>query len=823
MNKRLGCWALSLLLAVAMLAAVPFAQGATVLRIGAGGDFPTVGEAFASLGENTGDLTLLLSEDLGETGDLVVPADRGITSLTLDSGDGQNHTLGAYRFFANGVPLTVDRVKVRYLYGGGLDRTVPSTKVTVRGGSIGWLMGGGTADQPGGEARVTGQAAVTFDHADTVFHSDDYLWGGGYANVQGADVSVGSVKIEILDTDLPEREIMGGGMASDRNCNADAGQVSITIRGSTLHGDVYGGGHCDTATASARSQNTSVTIVDSDFPLYNGDYGGNILGGGFLFNGGGSVDISGTAKLDIRNSTITAAIGGPLGLSSKSASAGNTSVTLQHCTVRQLVSGGCYSGDGIAAVQCENADVRIVDGITFPDGGAIYAQGYVEEKGTAVATGRASLSIEGAAVSVDAISGVTDLTLSAPLTVGQSWEPAPSGAATVTLKGGWTDGDAAITYQGDAPQQGWFAFTEEGPADYRPGGEAIWAVHAPDRHLTAQVVGEGTLSPAGAQTVGWNQSITYTAQPADGWALQSVTAGGEPVPFEGDRFSLSQLRADTQLVVTFAKQPLDLKDTGTEVQLYCPPAAIPEGVSPSAVTLQAERLQEGAGDWQLVQSALDEVAEQYTAFDISLLCDGSKIQPSGKVSVRIPIPDGYDADRLVVYRVEPTGARVPYPVEVKDGFACFETDHFSYYVLAQKAEETPPAEGALLFEQPTNGRLTAAADGQPVESGVSLPEGTVVLFTALPAAGYQLESWQLDGQTLAGEGGLQLRVTVGKEGARVAVTFQAREQQPTPTPTPPTPSAGGGSPYTGDSTPLPLLTALLLAGGTAAVLRRRRQ
>ena len=174
------------------------------------------------------------------------------------------------------------------------------------------------------------------------------------------------------------------------------------------------------------------------------------------------------------------------------------------------MSGGCYSGDGVAAVQCENADVRIVDGITFPDGGAIYAQGYVEETGTAVATGRASLSIEGAAVSVDAISGVTDLTLSAPLTVGQSWKPAPSGAAAVTLKGGWTDGAAAITYQGDAPQPGWFAFAEEGPADYQPGGEAVWAVHAPDLHLTAQVVGEGTLFPAGVQTVGWNQSITYT-------------------------------------------------------------------------------------------------------------------------------------------------------------------------------------------------------------------------------------------------------------------------------------------------------------------------
>ena len=38
-----------------------------------------------------------------------------------------------------------------------------------------------------------------------------------------------------------------------------------------------------------------------------------------------------------------------------------------------------------------------------------------------------------------------------------------------------------------------------------------------------------------------------------------------------------------------------------------------------------------------------------------------------------------------------------------------------------------------------------------MESGTALPEGTVVLFTALPAAGYQLESWKLDGQTLAGE------------------------------------------------------------------------
>ena len=98
----------------------------------------------------------------------------------------------------------------------------------------------------------------------------------------------------------------------------------------------------------------------------------------------------------------------------------------------------------------------------------------------------------------------------------------------------------------------------------------------------------------------------------------------------------------------------------------------------------------------------------------------------------------------------------------------------------------------------------------------------MVIFTALPAAGYQLESWQLDGQTLAEEDGLQLRVTVGREGARVAVTFQAREQLPAPAPAPtPTHPADGADPYTGDSAPLPLLTALLLAGGAAGAMLGR--
>ncbi len=86
-----------------------------------------------------------------------------------------------------------------------------------------------------------------------------------------------------------------------------------------------------------------------------------------------------------------------------------------------------------------------------------------------------------------------------------------------------------------------------------------------------------------------------------------------------------------------------------------------------------------------------EGVQHYTAFDISLERDGVKVQPNGKVKVTLPIPAGYDKAKLTVYRVEADGSKTELPCTVNGDAVTFETDHFSVYLLAEKAA-TPATE-----------------------------------------------------------------------------------------------------------------------------------
>lgn len=838
MKKRFCAWALSLVLAVSLFTPVPTAQESVVLRVGPGGDYATAQQALDSLRADTGALTLLFTADLGEQGTLELPLDKGITSATLGSTDGALHTVGAQSVYASGIPLTVDGVKINYLYGGGHNQTVPSTSVTVRSGSVRWLLGGGGADVAGGAARVTGQSSIRFENADVVPYSDndDYLWGGGGTSTAGTDVSVGSVSISIAGTTM-QREILGGSYVSANNAVGNTGDVDISISNSTIEGDVYGGGESSGTSATSTSQSTHIAIENSTFPLYDGTYGGNILGGGYLMNSGGCVDVLGSAVLDIKNSTITAAIGGPLALSSKTARAGSTSVTLTGCTVRELVCGGSYSGDGVAAVSSGSSEVHIVNGITFPGGGAIYAQGYVEEDGTATVEGSSTLTITGSPVTVDLLDGVTHLELGAPLTVSGQYLPAdPGQSAAVSLLGdGWQHQDALITCQDQGASTSWFTFAEDSPAAFQPGPPAVWSLDTPDVHVTAQIQGQGSIDPSDPQTVPWNSTASFTAHPASGWQLDSVTAGGQPVEFAQNSFSLPALRADVALTVTFKPLPVQLQDPDTQVQLVCPPESLPAGADPTQIHLQVEPVDRQSDDWNTVHTALADRADQLVAFDIGFYLQDTKVQPGGKVQVSIPIPAGFDRSRLLIYRVEPTGDLVQYPVTVSGDLAQFETDHFSYYVLIQQAAQSPlPAESTLYFADAAGGRVLARAGSAQVQSGQPLPIGTAVQFTAVPASGYQFSRWQVDDRAVAAGADGTLTVTVTDDAQTVTAVFVpvpvAGSEEPTAPAVPTTVPGGTNTPGTepvptGDHTALPIAVApvfgLVLAAAVPGICRRR--
>lgn len=64
----------------------------------------------------------------------------------------------------------------------------------------------------------------------------------------------------------------------------------------------------------------------------------------------------------------------------------------------------------------------------------------------------------------------------------------------------------------------------------------------------------------------------------------------------------------------------------------------------------------------------------------------------GSFEVRIPISEKFKDKDLIVYYVDDDGKKVEYEVKVEDGYAVFNTNHFSIYTLSEKIEVPVPTE-----------------------------------------------------------------------------------------------------------------------------------
>ena len=83
----------------------------------------------------------------------------------------------------------------------------------------------------------------------------------------------------------------------------------------------------------------------------------------------------------------------------------------------------------------------------------------------------------------------------------------------------------------------------------------------------------------------------------------------------------------------------------------------------------------------------DETTEDKIIYNITLKDkDNKEIQPTGEVTVKIPIPEGWDAEKTIVSRREADGKLTDMKAVCQNGYAIFTTDHFSEYVLALKPE-----------------------------------------------------------------------------------------------------------------------------------------
>ncbi len=196
------------------------------------------------------------------------------------------------------------------VYGGGYGESAVITgnpQVTVTGGTIGSIYGGGNA------AAVTGNTVVSVENATVT----EAIYGGSNAaNISGTttvDVISGTVGSGIyggcnsegtvggdiavnisggtIGSSDAKANIHGGGYGSS---TATSGNVTVNINGSTIHGDVYGG----SALGNVNGSTSNTTMVN----LTGGTVYGDAYGGGLgdssnpaYVNGNVTITLNGTA------------------------------------------------------------------------------------------------------------------------------------------------------------------------------------------------------------------------------------------------------------------------------------------------------------------------------------------------------------------------------------------------------------------------------------------------------------------------------------------------------------------------------------------------
>ena len=370
------------------------------------------------------------------------------------------------------------------IYGGSNNATltVETTSVTIDGGTVGAVYGGGYSD--GTDATVAGNTSVTIK-SGTV---NGGVYGGGYSD--GTDATVAGNTSVTIKSGTVNGGVYGGGYTKNNTATID-GSTSVTIEGGTINGNVYGGGYGHAALQNGGTANvtgsTEVVIKGGSILGSSSSSYVYVSGGGYATNNAssdgtdGSATVGGNTSVTISGGSIGGSrqgriYGGGRG-SSNSSVTGDTSVT---------ISGGTIAGNsGSPAYVCGGGE-----------GGAV--------------SGNASVSISGGTIEGHVFGG--------------SNGGAVSGSATVTVTGGTIGETSGGASYGNVYGGGATSSVASTKVEISGEGTNI--------HGSVYGGGAGNVSQTSTGTVSGDTSVTVSAGTIEG----GVYGGGEgmtPIKYLG--------------------------------------------------------------------------------------------------------------------------------------------------------------------------------------------------------------------------------------------------------------------------------------------------
>ena len=141
--------------------------------------------------------------------------------------------------------------------------------------------------------------------------------------------------------------------------------------------------------------------------------------------------------------------------------------------------------------------------------------------------------------------------------------------------------------------------------------------------------------------------------------------------------------------------------------------------------------------WELICRIMGEhfgKKHHWRVYDISLFEHGECVQPETQVDVEMPFHEGMDRTHFKIYRVEVDGTLTDMSAEIWGNNACFQTDHFSMYVIGAAVEKC---------EVHTFGEWTVTTEATCTQPGEEKRECSVCGFVEtreVVAAGHAYEA-----------------------------------------------------------------------------------
>ena len=166
---------------------------------------------------------------------------------------------------------------------------------------------------------------------------------------------------------------------------------------------------------------------------------------------------------------------------------------------------------------------------------------------------------------------------------------------------------------------------------------------------------------------------------------------------------------------------VDVTDAATGVKIHADKGVFAEGTNivVSAITSGFEH--------ETATKALSDVSKKFSFYRLQASdSDGNEVAPNGPVTISIPIPSGYDASKLALYRINADGSKTLIQGTASNGAYTFATRTMANFALVEKASAT---------ELESNKVNTNVADGK---NAISSGNGSRASLVALSGGGRSL-------------------------------------------------------------------------------------